>query len=362
MSALRWAPALALVGCIAQVQTSDSVAVPIIAVDCTSSCADTTTDEGQAICYSCQCKKAMDGWMPSTDEYQCANGEEIVIYTSAADGSLSPVDADVSTCANPTLLYGTCTPGGRLGQITHGTVTVKYICRRNTYVAGAAADESLPFDDVGAIFYNSRNGASCWYDDNDGTGIAGRNMPDMDLTKDDEVNRTAYLGFYYYTEGKSCTSCHDNDPYNYTPYLQSVGWVTDTYTSGAFQRVTASGTFEPNGTKYLTSPDAAACEGCHRITSNATCSSWAPDSYGVAKLSGYEERVVQAAADATSDIWWLGTWMPYVYAGDSQIKNHDLWESTYGKARDTIQSCCQQPGTDMTATDGTVCTWADTPT
>lgn len=333
----------------------------IIAVDCTTSCADTSTDEGKAVCYSCQCKSAMDGWLPSQDELQCAEGEEIVVYSSNSDGSLTPVYEDVTTCANPTLLYGTCSPGGRLGQLTHGTVTAKFICRRNHYVADAASDESLPYDDVGVILYNARNGASCWYDDYDGTGIAGRNMPDLDLTKDDPDNRAAFLGYYYFTEGKSCTGCHDNDPFNYTPYLASVGWVPGAYTFGSFVRVTTSGAFEGNDTSHLTSPEAAACTSCHRITSAATCTTWAPDSYGAAKGAGYEHRVTSAAADPNSALWWLGTWMPYLYQGQAQEKDHDAWEAEYGRARDAVQACCANPGVDGTGADGTACTWEATP-
>jgi hypothetical protein len=351
-------PLLALPACFAEVSIDgvgpgDDSAPVIIPVDCTASCADTSTDAGSQVCYSCRCKEAMDGWLPSVDEFQCANGEEIVIYTSEADGSLSPVDTQVSTCANPTLLYGTCAPGGRLGQITHGTVTAKYICRRNQY--GDADDESLPYDDVGLILYNSRNGASCWFDDMDGTGIAGRNMPDMDLTNGDTANQDTFLGYYYRTEGEGCVGCHDNDPFNYTPFLQSVSWKTGDYTSGTFSRVTLEGTLVSTGASHLVSPEAAACTSCHRITSTSTCGSWAPDAIGSHKGSGYEDRVVDAAADPHSELWWLGTWMPYE-DGVDPITDREAWESTYGDAAEVVQTCCAQPGVETET-----CQWEPTP-
>ena len=371
-AALLAALILGLCGCpssdeSAGLEGDSSDATPIIPVDCTAACADTSTSAGTAVCYSCQCKAAMDGWLPSQDEYQCANGEEIVIYTAGEDGALTAVDADVTTCANPTLLYGTCTPGGRLGQLTHGTVTAKWICRRNQYVAGAIDDETLPYDDVGLILHNSRNGASCWFDDNDHTGIAGRNMPDIDLTKDNPENQAQFLGYYYYTDGKSCTRCHDNDPFNYTPYLQSVHWQAGAYTSSGFTRVALdsapSGTYAENNTSHLVSAGADACTSCHRISSGATCSTWAPDSYGVTKAPGTEDRVFTASADANSPLWWLGTWMPYTGDGQPTPPDHEAWEARYGLARDTIQACCARPGVNTFDDNGApVCEWEPTPT
>jgi len=324
-------------------------------IDCTTFCADTLTDAATRTCYSCQCKAAMDGWLPSVDELQCANGEEIVVYTAAMDGSLTRVDTATSTCANPSLLYGTCAPGGRLGRIAHGSVTAMFICRRN-YSQADLTDPTLPFDDVGVILYNSRNGASCWFDDMDGTGIAARNMPDLDLTKRDPENELAFLRYFYYSEGEGCVGCHDNDPFVYTPYLQSVNWPAGVHAQAAFQRVTLSGALVPTGNRRLVSPEAAACTSCHRIASGGTCGAWAPDSYGV-KGAAHEARVAEAASDPESPLWWLGTWMPYT-EGIDPIKDREAWESTYGEARDTVASCCQQPGLDTPAFGGNpACVW-----
>ncbi len=323
-----------------------------VPVDCTTACADPNTDPGWALCYACRCKDAMDGWLPSPEELQCGLGEEIVVYTSDDEGTLTPVTTNVSTCANPTLLYGTCSPGGTLGQLVHGTVTVKWICRRNTYERRAGEDPTLPYDDVGAILYNSRNGASCWFDDMDGTGIADDNWPELDLTSP-TADPEAWGRYFYNTDGEGCTGCHDNDPFNYTPYLQSVNWVSGDYTSGPFFRVNIQGRLKPISGKHLVSPEAAACTQCHRITSDQTCAVWAPDSVGAYKGGGYQDVVVGAAGDPADPLWHLGTWMPPNTTTDAAG-----WEASYGTARDTILSCCANPGVDQAATDTTpACVW-----
>lgn len=309
-----------------------------IEVDCTDACANTSGDAGWARCYSCRCKEAMDGWLPSTAELQCSNGAEIVVYSTDADGALTPVTTNVTTCANPTLLYGTCKPGGRLGQLTHGDITAKWICRRNAFVQDAVNQPDLPYDDVGAILYNARTGASCWFDDVDGTGLAGENWPDMDLSAPG-ADISAYQEFFYNTDGASCTGCHDNDPFNYSPYLQSVGWVAGSYTFGGYSRIALDGSLDLVDGVHLVSPDAAACTACHRIASESTCGSWAADSLGLARGGGSQQALQDAIGDPTSPLWPLLAWMPYENALDP-----DAWEAQYGLARDTVTRCCAQPG------------------
>lgn len=313
---------------------------------CEDACADTSTSAGWARCYSCQCKAAMDGWLPGPDELQCANGAEIVIYHTDDDGVLSVVDSDVSTCANPARLNQTCAPGGRLGQLTHGDVTVKWICRRNVYSARAADDPSVPYDDVGAILYNMRTGASCWVDDT-GAGINDDNWPAMDLTTED-ADVAAWIRYFYAADGTGCSSCHDNDPFIYTPFLQSVGWVTGDYTWGGFSRVGLDGSRTLVEGLHLVSPEADACTSCHRITSTQTCSSWAADSMGTYKGSGTQPSLLVALGDTTSPLWEINTWMPVA----DPFPDPDEWEATYGEARDAIQACCAQPGVETDA-----CTW-----
>ncbi|MCK6519278.1 hypothetical protein L6R46_29955 [Myxococcota bacterium] len=174
--------------------TPDTAAQAPEPVDCSVFCADTTTDANIPRCYACRCKAAMDGWLPSPEELQCSRGEAIVTYTTDAEGTLTPVVDDAASCTNPSLLYGTCTPGGTLGQLSHGDVSVKWICRRYNY-GDDYSDPNAPYDDVGAILYNARTGASCWFDDMDGTGLTGDNWPDMDLTRPD-ADVAAWTSFF----------------------------------------------------------------------------------------------------------------------------------------------------------------------
>lgn len=333
----------------------DSVAPTPEPLDCTAFCADTTTDANTARCYACRCKEAMDGWLPGPDELQCALGEPIVTYTTDAAGTLTPVTGDAATCTNPSLLYGTCTPGGTLGQLTHGDVSVKWICRRYTFRSDYD-DLNAPYDDVGAIFYNARTGATCWFDDMDGTGLAGNNWPPLDLTLPD-ADVDSWTSLFYHTDGAGCVNCHDNDPFIYTPHLSAVSWTSGAWTSGPLRLIELSGALKRTAARHLVSPEAAACTTCHRITSNETCASWAPDSVGAAKGYGHQDLVVQAANDLESPLWHLGTWMPPDASADPQ-----LWHSTYAATVELLTACCRRPGKNQPATDTTpACVWEDLP-
>lgn len=335
--------------------TPDTAAQAPEPVDCSVFCADTTTDANIPRCYACRCKAAMDGWLPSPEELQCSRGEAIVTYTTDAEGSLTPVEDDAASCTNPSLLYGTCTPGGTLGQLSHGDVSVKWICRRYSY-GDDYNDPNAPYDDVGAILYNARTGASCWFDDMDGTGLAGDNWPDMDLTRPD-ADVEAWTSFFYHTDGEGCVGCHDNDPFIYTPHLSAVAWTSGAWTSGRYRLTELNGGLKRSGARHLVSPEAAPCTSCHRITSNQTCASWAPDSVGAAKGYGHQDLVVEAANDPESPLWQLGTWMPPDPGTDPQA-----WRDDYGAAVALVTACCRHPGVDKPATEKSqACVWEDIP-
>jgi hypothetical protein len=315
-------------------------------LDCGPHCVDQVTEAGAATCYACRCKEAMGGWLPSPAELQCSRAEPLDVLVVDGSGALTATRDQVATCANPSLLYGTCAPGSRLGQLEQGDVTVKWICRRNTYHPDSDRLD-LPYDDVGAILHNQRNGQTCWFDDIDGTGIAGDNWPDLDLTAPD-ADADAFVELFYRTLGDGCTGCHDNDPFVFTPFFPQDRWDTGDYVFGGFALTGLDGGSIPVPQQRLVSPEVGPCLTCHRLTSGATCSEWAPQSMGAHKGAGHQPEVVEAAADPDRGAWPLGIWMPPDPADQA------VWERTYGAARDRIAECCAAPGVETER-----CRWED---
>jgi hypothetical protein len=323
----------------------------LIEIDCTDACTDTATDAGIAVCYSCRCKAAMDGYMPTVEELQCDQATPLTIFTADVSGPepvLVPQTTDEPTCANPSLLYETCLTGSKLGQIQEGDITVKWICR------DPLGPPSDVYNDVGVIMYNARNGASCWFDDVD-TVTDDTNLPDLDLMESDADNLAGYLERFYFTNGDSCsTDCHDADPFIYSPYLGSAGWSqAQPHTLGPYTRVNLDDeSLLPVNSTHLLSPEVTPCAMCHRVGSAAGCDFLGPDALGEYKGPAHEPAVVAAMAPGSPD-WTLAYWMPVAPQPDTFAD----WTAAFGAAKDKYEECCQNPGVPTPA-----CLWEPIPT
>jgi hypothetical protein len=383
-----------------------------IELDCTEACARTTTDVGWARCYACQCKRAMDGWLPSAQELQCERGAPIVPYTASSTGALSPITERRSECANPSLLYGACAPGGTLGQLRHGDVSVKWICRRNNYVAPAVRDRTL-ISDMGAILHNERTGATCYFDDRDNVTAPLAGVPALDIIEASDAEIERWLQTFYNTDGEGCVTCHAADPFVYTPYLASAGWITGAHPLGPYTRVTVSGALvpafrspfrvslglapagrvgparqtmsmpsparlasghdpfaergtdfrtralEPVGVQHLVSPEAARCTTCHRLAEGPSCSRFVRDALGLDKQPPHE-ATIRDAAQTHGDAWRLVSWMP----SPQPFPTYEAWAADTRVAREHILDCCSEAkmGRNTFRADGSPeCVWRAVP-
>ena len=330
---------------------ADETTAGIVEVDCTDACVDTQTDLGIRICYSCRCLAAFDGWLPSPDEVQCGDTPPLVTYradVSGPDAELVPISDDATACANPSLLTGSCQQGSKLGQLEHGDVLFKWICR-DPYDDG----NGLVYTDMGFIGHNTRTGATCYWDDVDNV-TRDDDMPPLDLMGASEEEVARFLEVFYHTEGETCVTCHDHDPFVYTPYLQATEWTTGVHTKSPYSVVALDGTLRPTGNKHLVSPEVTACAQCHRIGSQSSCTDFSRDSMGMDKgLWTYEQAVVDAAQPG-SPFWRLAFWMP---GGDLDVPDFATWLTLFEGPRAHLMECCANPGVN----EGD-CVWADLPT
>ncbi len=314
---------------------SSSTGPGFVPIDCTEACGDLASETGTAMCYACRCKNAMDGWLPSVEELQCSEAEVLPLYDVDESGpqpQLVESATDLDTCANPDLLYNTCRVGSKLGQLQQGDVYVKWVCRNP--VDGV-------YDDMGAILYNARTGATCWFDDVDYV-TTDDNVPDLDLMEAGVDNLTGFVERFYFTDGDSCSrDCHDADPFIYTPFFSGIEWQKGVHALSPYSRAALDGSLSPVGASHLVSREAAPCIGCHRIGSAAGCDFLSPDATGDYKTAVHHQAIVDAMDPASPD-WSLAYWMP----DGIVISSLDEWMEMYGAARDTINECCTNPGVD----------------
>lgn len=333
---------------------------------CAEVCRNVSAESAQNRCYSCQCKNALDGWLPSPADLPCSRADEIVVYRSNAVSplTLEPITTATEECHNPSLIGGSCSPGSRLGQLTHGDIAVKWICRRNTFTP-QYSDATVPFDKISIIGHNRRTGATCFWETN-GYPISGQQIPSLDIAEAPAPVLAAYQKHFSGTEGAGCLYCHDNDPFLFTPYLKSVAWVGGSHTSGPFAKVILKGAPANVGYRQLTAPDARACTACHRIANGRSCNGWSQDAFGDAKDYGYENSVL-AALDRTTIQngvivrqagidWSLAYWMPPKI--DPNKTDWKQWHGRYGKAKETVLKCCREVHAGISSPE---CSWAPIP-
>jgi hypothetical protein len=328
---------------------------------CADACRDVTSDENWATCYSCRCKAAMDGWLPSPAEVSCNAAREIPVYQArdTPEGiTLEKISGAVAECFNPPRLPdarrygGGCFPGSKLGQLQRGSIWAKWVCRREKN-SGKFFDPQHNYDDHGLILFNERNGATCFFDDTDGV-TNDNNNPDIDLTSGDTGKVKAFLGTYYRQEGGSCIGCHDNDPFMYSPYLKGADWQSSpSYTLGKYFAV-HTGQEEQSHVRYLTSEKAAPCLMCHRIGQGNTCGKFVGDSAGNPEIESLQSWIRGnpgakpsrparwgLARDPHGHTWSTPAWMPPDM--DEEQVTEKAWNDEYREAIETIESCCENP-------------------
>lgn len=308
---------------------------------CEAACADLSIEAGATLCHACRCKVAFDDWMPEADEVQCANAVPIETYHAELSGSetvLEPSPIQAVTCANPSLLTGSCRPGSRLGRLQHDDVTIQWICR-DPYLD---VDGTVIFHDVAAIGHNVRTGATCFWDDTDDVTHED-DLPLLDFEVASEDERARHLEVFDPVDNDVCTRCHDHDPFIYTPYLESTGWLSLAMGKGPYSTVTFDRDPAPVDATHLVSEAAAPCLTCHRLGSNETCARFAADAMGVEKNEHYESEV-RDAMEPGSPHWKLAHWMP---SEQTPIADYETWLATFADARDHILACCEAPGEDV---------------
>jgi hypothetical protein len=330
---------------------SSSTGEPFVPIDCTEACADTQSDAGVMLCYSCRCKGAFDNWMPTREEVQCSTATDIVTYhadISGADTVLEPAAEGATSCANPSLLTGSCRQGSKLGQLQHGDVMLRWICR-DPYVD---VDGTVIYEDMGLIGQNTRTGVACFWDDVDNV-THDDDMPPLDLMEATDDERAHFQEVFYFVDGSgTCRTCHDHDPFIYTPYLQSTDWITVAKDKGPYSFAKLDGYAKTTGNKHLVSPQAAACTACHRLGDQNTCETFVRDSLAATKDATYEQSVHDAAMPGNPH-WRLAYWMP---SDELLVTDFDMWMATFGTAKDHILQCCASPGTNTGD-----CMWEDVP-
>jgi len=266
--------------------------------------------------------------------FNCNDGVNVPI---TVNGKVPEKYISKMTCDKPAMLpygddtFGQCTPYSKILNLSKGDVQISAFCRREHL-----RDKNSEFyDEVDIILHSVKSGDTCWFhaaDESDGTkGFnASRVPPPNEITPPiGHVSATDFWWTPAKTAGFGCGSCHDADPFMYSPYIGQVwhmvpvdpfGWYNN-HIGVAFQEWPIPKSIS---TKNNT------CTGCHRIGNLMSCSA-----NFIGSAAG---RVANPAGNDLANSYPLSHWMPA-----NNFHSETFWNQTYTQSVNDLLSCCDDP-------------------
>ncbi|HEY7774168.1 MAG TPA: hypothetical protein VIC26_13370 [Marinagarivorans sp.] len=280
--------------------------------------------------YGQMCR-ALIGEIPP---FNCNDGETVPI---TVDG-VTPSDySQVTTCDRPAMLpyaddtFGQCTPFSKILDLSYDHVQISAFCRRE-YLRES---QSPFYDEVDIILHSVATGDTCWFHaespDGDSQGFNASRVPPP-YEKTPPSGHVSAEDFWWTptdTASKQCVSCHDADPFMYSPYIGQVWHKVPTDPWGFYNNRIGSAFNDWPIPKSITTRDNT-CNGCHRIGNLGSCK------LGI--IASAAGRIPIAGANALGNSYPLNHWMPA-----DNFHSEAFWSEIYDQSVDELLACCSDP-------------------
>lgn len=275
--------------------------------------------------YANQCRAEV-GEVPA---FSCADGAVVPVTVNGQTPSSYTKDM---TCDRPALLPngsdsdGQCVPGSRILDLTHDDTQIS-IMRRQKLIRPA---NSLDFDEIDIIAHNPITGATCWFQ---ASAISGQSI---DGTTVPSATDSAASTFFREPETvvqDGCGTCHDNDPFMYSPFVGQVWNHVPVNPFGPYYHVNLPGLGFDDWPRTHILPRDNTCTGCHRMGVHETCSlltDWATG------------REIPPGANALATSYPLGRSMPPYHN-----QTEKTWDVINQASVDRVTACCLDPTQSM---------------
>ncbi|MDO6587195.1 hypothetical protein Q4543_16905 [Salipiger sp. 1_MG-2023] len=285
--------------------------------------------------YGQACSAAI-GPIPSFD---CAEGVAVPITVNGVEIT----DHVPQSCDRPALLDnghgpdGQCVPFSRILNLSTKTAQVSVMCRQKVFRGATSTD----YDEIDVIAHNPATGETCWFQaKGESAPVSGTAVPSPT-----EASSAAFWAAPETVLADGCGTCHDNDPFMYSPFVGQVWDHVPTNPLGPYAHVDAGLGFARWPTHQM-SPRDNTCLGCHRIGTGALTAmdGAAPmDDFGgkpgsCGQLAAWMTGAPFPGANAAARSWPLSHAMP-PDIGLSEA----AWREIYGEAIAQVQTCCAEP-------------------
>ncbi|MCG6902024.1 MAG: hypothetical protein LJE68_05020 [Rhodobacter sp.] len=271
--------------------------------------------------YAAQCR-AQIGEIPA---FSCADG--VTIPVTVNNRKPAGYFRDM-TCDRPALLPngadsdGQCVPGSRIVNLGDSSRQISVMCRQK-FIRPA---DSMDFDEIDVIAHNPDTGATCWFQ---ASAISGQSIDGTTVPSPTDPASSVFFNEPEAVVDDGCGTCHDNDPFMYSPFVGQVWGHVPTNPFGPYFQVNAPGLGFDDWPTTQMQPRDSTCTGCHRIGVHETCGQLADWATG---------RTIAPGADPLAASYPLSHSMP-PYHGQSERS----WKVINSGAVDTIAACCLDP-------------------
>ncbi|AYG69318.1 MULTISPECIES: hypothetical protein [unclassified Rhizobium] len=272
--------------------------------------------------YGAECRKQV-GDIP---EFSCSDGVPVPI---TVDGKSVPATKNM-TCDRPALLPngaesdGQCVPNSRILSLSTKTMQIAVMCRQKII---RPADK-MEFDEIDIVAHNPKTGATCWFqaEGKPNQPVSGEKVPSPTSQPSNEFWNTPET-----TLSNGCGTCHDNDPFMFSPFVGQVWNHMPVNPFGPYYHVDLPSPHRIGFSSWPTqalNPTDNTCLGCHRIGIAETCRQLTDEMTG---------RFPEGADD------WARRF-PGSHAMPPDIGiTQTSWNAIYKSSVDQIRSCCQKP-------------------
>jgi hypothetical protein len=256
--------------------------------------------------------------------FDCLKGERIPI---TVDGVEPETYVPEMPCDRPSLLTapaggdGYCVPNSRaLVLRDDDKAQISAYCRQTTI----RPDDTEIFDEVNVIVHGLETGSTCWFQSKDVQGgFNARNIP----TPEDPAAGAAFWKTPEQTASGNCVSCHDSDPFMYSPYYAQTHALPSN-PLGKYANDIGKPFQEWEKPKSVSTPGNT-CTTCHRIGNMQSCN--------LSMYQSFDPTLVKQIDDWGKQ-FPQSHWMP---PGD--LHSQAQWNVIYADSIAKLGRCCQHP-------------------
>ena len=271
--------------------------------------------------YANQCRAEV-GEIPS---FSCKDGEVVPITVNGQTPSQYFTDM---TCDRPALLPngsdsdGQCVPGSRILNLSDDSKQISVMCRQKHI----RPDKSLNFDEIDVIAHNPTSGATCWFQ---ASAVSGQSIDGTTVPSPTDPASHNFFNAPEKVVEDGCGTCHDNDPFMYSPFVGQVWGNVPTNPFGPYYHVDLPSLGFDAWPLTQILPRDSTCTGCHRIGVHETCGQLTDWATG---------QTIPPGANTLAASYPLSHWMPPYHN-----QTEKTWDVINQNSIVTLATCCLDP-------------------